>query len=230
MARVVALIPCAGQGKRMGAGVSKPYLEVYGRPLLAYTLEVFQMHHLIEGIILVVEAGAVSYCCKEIVDKYGFAKVKTVVAGGRERQDSVMCGLACLDKDAEWVVVHDGARPLISSETITKALHTAFSFGAAVVGVPAKDTIKVVAKDLTIIDTPDRRNLWQIQTPQIFQRQLLERAYNQAAEEGWIGTDDASFVERLGEKIKLVEGEYSNIKITTPDDLVYFKAMLKGGD
>lgn len=230
MARVVALIPCAGQGKRMGAGVSKPYLEVYGRPLLAYTLEVFQMHPLIEGIVLVVEEGLVDYCCREIVDKYGFTKVNSVVVGGKERQDSVMCGLACLDNDTEWVAVHDGARPLISSTTITKALHAAFASGAAVVGVPAKDTIKVVAKDLTIIDTPDRRNLWQIQTPQIFKRRLLERAYNQAAEEGWLGTDDASFVERLGEKIKLVEGEYSNIKITTPDDLIYFKAMLKGGD
>jgi len=230
LARVVALIPCAGQGKRMGAGVSKPYLEVYGRPLLAYTLETFQKHPLIEGIILVVEAGAVSYCCEEIVDKYGFTKVKSVVVGGKERQDSVMCGLAYLDKDTEWIAVHDGARPLISGDIITRALHTAFEADAAVVGVRVKDTIKVVGQDLTIIETPDRHKLWQIQTPQIFRRQLLERAYIQAAQEGWLGTDDASFVERLGQKIRMVEGEYLNIKITTPDDLIYFKAMLKGED
>lgn len=230
LAKVVALIPCAGQGKRMGAGVSKPYLEVHGRPLLTYTLDVFEKHPLIDGIILVVESEAVSYCKEEIVSKYGYKKVQAVVAGGKERQDSVMLGLACLENDTEWVLVHDGARPLINLDTITRAVNTAFVKKAVVVGVRVKDTIKIAAPDLTICATPDRQILWQIQTPQVFKRDILEQAYNQAASEKWIGTDDASFVERFGEKVYIVEGEYSNIKVTTPEDLIYLNAMLKVED
>ncbi|PKM86006.1 MAG: 2-C-methyl-D-erythritol 4-phosphate cytidylyltransferase [Firmicutes bacterium HGW-Firmicutes-12] len=230
MAKVVALIPCAGQGKRMGASVRKPYLEVHGRPLLTYTLDVFQKHPLIDGIVLVVESDAVKYCNEEIVYKYGYTKVQSVVAGGEERQDSVLCGLACLAEDTGWIVVHDGARPLIKEETITKALQTAFEKGAVVVGVRVKDTIKVVSSDFSICKTPERQTLWQIQTPQIFRRHIMVQAYEKAVSEGWTGTDDASFVERFGEKVYIVEGEYSNIKVTTPDDLIYLNAMLKVED
>jgi 2-C-methyl-D-erythritol 4-phosphate cytidylyltransferase len=230
LAKVVALIPCAGQGKRMGASVHKPYLEVRGRPLLTYTLDVFQKHPLIDGIVLVVESDAVRYCNEEIVKKYNFSKVQSVVPGGEERQDSVFCGLSCLDNDTDFIVVHDGARPLITEDIITRALKTATAKGAAVVGVRVKDTIKVVDTDLSIGATPARHTLWQIQTPQIFKRKLLVQAYEQAISEGWTGTDDASFVERLGEKVYIVEGEYTNIKITTPDDLIYLNAMMKVED
>lgn len=227
MAKVIALIPCAGQGRRMGGSVNKAYLKIHDRPILAYTLSKFQEHPLIDGIVLVVGGDAVDYCRQEIILKFGFNKVQAVVAGGQERQDSVWQGLCHINEDTEWVVVHDGVRPLITLETITKALQTAFEKGTAVVGVPVKDTIKVVNPDLTVRDTPPRHSLWQVQTPQIFRREQLVLAYRTAAYEGWQGTDDASLVERLGEGIQMIRGEYSNIKVTTPEDFEFLKAMIK---
>lgn len=230
LAETVALIPCAGQGTRMGAGIRKPYLEVCGRPLLTYTLDVFEKHPLIDGIVIVAEAEFVPYCRQEIVEKYGYTKVLAVTAGGAERQDSVLLGLKRLPEETAWVAVHDGARPLIAPATVSRALEAAFAQGSAVVGVPVKDTIKIVDEGLTVVQTPERRRLWQIQTPQVFPRKLLVQAYERACAEGWQGTDDASFVERLGEKVYLVEGDYTNIKITTPEDLLYMKAVLKVED
>lgn len=227
MAKVTALIPCAGQGKRMGGPVSKPYLEVNGRPLLAYTLEKFEKHPLVDEVVLIVHQDAVCYCQKEVVDKYGFSKVKEITGGGRERQDSVAAGLSLLKEDVKWVIVHDGVRPLITEEIITKAIETAFELGSAVVAVPVKDTIKVSNPDFTVKETPERCFLWQVQTPQVFDRDVLVRAYEEATRNGWQGTDDSSLVERLGVKVHLVEGEYSNLKITTPEDLRYFKEMLR---
>lgn len=227
MAKVTALIPCAGQGKRMGGTVSKPFVEVIGRPLLTYTLDRFQEHPLIDEIILIAREDAVKYCREEIVDKYGCSKVKAVVAGGKERQDSVANGLACIEDRTEWVVVHDAARPLVTIDTITRALQTAFEKGNAVVGVPVKDTIKKVNPDLTVQETPDRQNLWQVQTPQVFKRSVLELAYREAALKGWQGTDDASLVEKLGIKVYMVKGEYSNIKVTTPEDLIFLQELIR---
>lgn len=227
MAKVTALLPCAGQGKRMGGTVSKPFLEVMGRPLLTYTLDRFQGHLLIDEIILIVRAEAVDYCRREIVDKYGYSKVKAVVAGGVERQDSVANGLACLDAGAEWVVIHDAVRPLVTGDTIARAVRTAFDKGNAVVGVPVKDTIKKANPDLTVQETPERRTLWQVQTPQVFKKSILEEAYREASRNGWQGTDDASLVEKLGIKVYLVKGEYSNIKVTTPEDLIFLQEMIR---
>jgi 2-C-methyl-D-erythritol 4-phosphate cytidylyltransferase len=211
----------------MGGTVSKPYLEVNGRPLLSYTLEIFQTHPLIEEIIVIVQPGDIAYCREEIVDRYGYNKVGAVIAGGKERQDSVSRGLLLLGSAVEWVAVHDGVRPLVSGATITRVLRAAFEKGAAVVGVPVKDTIKIVGADMAVRSTPDRRTVWQVQTPQVFRRELIMRAYEKAEAEGWRGTDDSSLVERLGEKVFMVEGEYSNIKVTTPDDLVFIKEMMK---
>jgi 2-C-methyl-D-erythritol 4-phosphate cytidylyltransferase len=227
LAKAAALIPCAGQGKRMRSDVNKPYLEINGRPLLCYTLDILEKEARIGTMALVCRAAEVEYCQTEIVKKYGFRKVGAVVAGGPERQDSVWCGLKALPEDVEWVVVHDGVRPLLSPATLTRALDTAFSKGSAVVGVPAKDTIKKAGADLTVQETLDRRNLWLIQTPQVFRRDVLWRAHQQAAQDNWQGTDDASLVERLGIPVQIVAGEYSNIKVTTPEDLVYVQEMLR---
>jgi len=227
LAKIVALIPCAGQGKRLGAGVSKPYLEVNGRPLLAFTLAAFQKHPLVDALVLVAEAEAIEQCWLEVVKKYDFTKVSAIVAGGRERQESVLNGLRSLSKDTKWVIVHDGARPLISEQMITNSLETAKAKGSAVVAVRAKDTIKEVSEDLIVAHTLPRRSLWQAQTPQIFEYSHLLKAYEMAEEKQWVATDDASLIEKLGEKVYIVEGDYSNIKITTPEDLIYFKAMIK---
>lgn len=227
MARVAALLPCAGQGKRMGGGVGKPYIDIWGRPLLAYTLDRLQEHPLIGEIVLITRAEEIPFCRENVVDRYGFTKVKGIVAGGKERQDSVLSGLRALDPETEWVVIHDGVRPLLSAEILTRALETAFQRGNAVVGVPAKDTIKVINPDFTVKETPDRQYLWQIQTPQIFRKSVLLEAYQVAAGEGWQVTDDASLVEKLKYPVHLVKGDYTNIKVTTPEDLVWVKEYMR---
>ncbi len=227
MADVSVLMPCAGLGKRMGGRVNKPYIEVLGRPLLAYTLDIFQKHTSVAEIVLIARQDEVDFCRQEIVKRYGFTKVREVVAGGEERQDSVFLGLAHVDEKSKWIAVHDGVRPLLTERTLDCALEAVRERGAAVVGVPVKDTIKEVNGDLLIRGTPDRSRLWQVQTPQIFLRNVLVQAYSKAAELGWRGTDDASLVERLGIDVYMVRGDYDNIKVTTPEDLVFFEEIVK---
>ena len=227
MAKVTALIPCAGQGKRMGGSISKQYMEVFGRPLLAYTLDKFQGHSMIDDIILVPRREEIAYCDNEVVKKYGFTKVAALVPGGEERQDSVWRGLCALRKDTEWVVIHDGVRPLITGSVISAVLETAFLKGAAVVGVPVKDTVKRVNPDLTVSETPSRESLWLVQTPQVFRKDIVLHAYQQALSLGWRGTDDASLVEKIGVKVQMVRGEYDNIKVTTPEDLIFVRETLR---
>ena len=227
MAKVTALIPCAGQGNRMGATVNKPYLAVCNRPLLAYTLDKFQSNSLVDEIILIAKSDEVLYCEREIVHKYGFTKVAKVIAGGLERQDSVRCGLAAVAEESEWIIVHDGVRPLVTTEIITLALNTAFVYQSVVVGVPVKDTIKIVRPDLSVQETPDRSSLWHVQTPQVFRKDILLKAYEQAYLLGWRGTDDAVLVEKAGGQVRMVRGEYTNIKVTTPEDLLYVKEMIR---
>lgn len=227
MANVAAIIPCAGQGKRMGSKVSKPYIDIGGRPLVTYTLDVFQNHPYIDTIIMVVRKEELEYCRENIVNKHSFTKVKAVVTGGKERQDSISLGISLLDKETEWVVVHDGVRPLITKEILARALEKAWKKGSAVVGVPVKDTIKKVNDDLSVSETPERKTLWQVQTPQIFRKDTLLRAYEQASLNNWQVTDDASLVEKLGEKVYMVEGEYTNIKVTTPEDIFFVKEMIR---
>ncbi len=226
MDKVVAIIAAAGQGTRMGAPVSKVYLDILGRPLLAYTLDKFQSHSQIAEIIILTRENEREYCQNQVVKKYGFSKVKKIVAGGLERQDSVRLGLAALETDAHWVLIHDGARPLISEELIDQTVEAAKSFGAAVVGVPVKDTIKVVNANRIVQHTPERHTLWAVQTPQVFRRDIIDNAYHQATLHGWIATDDASLVERAGGQVVMVQGSYENIKVTTPEDLVYIEQLL----
>ncbi|MDD2401476.1 MAG: 2-C-methyl-D-erythritol 4-phosphate cytidylyltransferase [Clostridia bacterium] len=222
-----ALILCAGQGKRIGGCISKQFIEISGHPLIAYTVKKFQEHPLIDNIVLVTREEYIKYCQKDIVEKYGFTKVINIVSGGEERQDSVYSGLQNLDDTTSWVVVHDGVRPLISLQTIDNVLKVAFEKKAAVVGVPAKDTIKIINPDFTVQGTPPRQSLWHVQTPQVFEKKLILKAYTEAKLSGLRGTDDASLVENMGVEVHMVRGEYENIKVTTPEDLMFIQGKVK---
>ncbi len=227
------LVPAAGMGRRMGASVNKQYLQLGGRSILARTLELFERHPAISSIFPIIPADEIDYFKQQILPGSGLTKLGGIVPGGKERQDSVRNGLQQLQligtKPDSVVLVHDGVRPLFNPGLIATLIDTAVIKGAAVIGVPAKDTIKEVENEL-IVATPERSRLWQVQTPQAFRFELLFRAYQQAARDDFAGTDDASLVERLGVQVVMVEGDYRNIKITTPEDLLIAEALLAGGD
>ena len=228
--KAAVLIPAAGMGSRMGSTVSKQYLELAGRPILAHTLSIFDAHPLVEAIYPIVPAADFAYCQEQILTPFGYQKVKRLVAGGTERQDSVANGLAALAEDGytegqQPVLIHDGARPLFNGDLIAELLQCIKQQGACIVGVPVKDTIKVVA-DGIITASPERQTLWQAQTPQGAQFNLLRHAFKQAAINNFCGTDDASLLENAGTPVHMVTGDYSNIKVTTPEDLVIAKALL----
>lgn len=215
-----AIVLAAGSGKRMGTAVKKQYLEIKGMPVLAYSLRRFEKQPFIHEIILVTSPEEIDYCRTEIVEKYGIQKVTAVVAGGKERCDSVYEGLkACAE--AEYVFIHDGARPFVSDEVLKRLYEEVQAWEACIAAVPAKDTIKVADDRQTILDTPDRSRLWQAQTPQVFSLPLIRECYRRALEEHAAGlTDDASCVEYCGKgPVRLTEGSYDNLKITTPEDL-----------
>lgn len=221
-----AIIVAAGSGKRMKSKVAKQYILLKGREILSYTIEAFDKSPDIDEIILVTSEGDVETVRENIVKKYGFKKVKAVVAGGSERQYSVFNGLKAVDKDCDVVLIHDGVRPFILNKYIKKLSETAMDYGACVLGVPVKDTIKVCDMDI-ITDTPKRDTLWIAQTPQCFRYEIIINAYNSAMADGILGTDDSMLVERTGHKIKMVEGDYNNIKITTPEDLYMGETILE---
>lgn len=217
--KCTAIVLAAGQGKRMGTKVQKQYLEIDGKPILYYSLYVFEQSPLIDEIILVVSENQNEYCEKEIVSKYQFKKIKAIVEGGEERYHSVWNGLQ--EVDGGYVFIHDGARPFIKEEILQRAYEEVKTHKACVVGMPVKDTIKVSDAAGFAENTPDRSLLWMIQTPQVFETALIKEAYGRLMEQKEIHvTDDAMVVEQmLGEKVKLVQGSYENIKITTPEDL-----------
>jgi len=224
---VTVLIPAAGMGTRMGAAVNKQYLSLADRPILAHTLALFDHHPAIDRIYVISPAEEVDYCRSEVVARYAFTKVRDVVPGGSERQDSVRNGLlACgAASDGDIVLIHDGVRPFFPVDRLEELLATAARVGGCVVGMPVKDTIKEVSGGL-VEGTPDRRRLWQAQTPQAFPLALIRDAHERAHRDGYRGTDDASLVERLGQPVAMIEGSYRNIKITTPEDLVLARAFL----
>lgn len=223
---VIALIPAAGMGSRMQAGINKQYLQLGDRPLLAHTLAVFDRHPAVDRIVVVVPAVEIDYCQRTVIEACGCTKVTAVVAGGAERQDSVRLGLdACGDLDDDLVLIHDGARPFLAAEQIDAVLAAARSEGAALLGVPAKDTIKEVASG-RVVGTPERGSLWQAQTPQAFRLGLIRMAHRRALNDGFHGTDDAALVERLGQPVAMVPGSYRNLKVTTPEDLLLAQALL----
>lgn len=215
-----AIVLAAGQGKRMHTKIQKQFLEIKGYPVLYYSLRCFQDSPLIEDIILVTGEESVLYCQKEIVDKYGFTKVTKIIPGGKERYDSVYQGLlAC--ENSDYVLIHDGARPFITEEILERGLTGAEETGACAVGMPSKDTVKIADESGYIAETPDRNKVWMIQTPQIFQYALIRNAHESIRTREMSNvTDDAMVVEQeTGIKVRLAEGSYQNIKITTPEDL-----------
>lgn len=221
-----AIIVAAGTGTRMNLPVNKQFIEIGGIPVLARTLECFNKCDLINEIILVVNNEFVDFTENQIVKKYDISKVKCIISGGIDRGESVRNGLDNLSGNVEYVAVHDGARPFISSDIIERCILDAKTFGASCTAVKAKDTIKQSDKDGFIEFTPDRNMLWQIQTPQVFEKDLLVRAYEKSKKEGYKGTDDSSLVELLGHRVKLTLGSYDNIKITTVEDLTIGEAII----
>ncbi|MCF6179768.1 MAG: 2-C-methyl-D-erythritol 4-phosphate cytidylyltransferase [Geopsychrobacter sp.] len=226
------LIPAAGMGRRMGAGLNKQYLQLAGRSILARTLELFQRHPAIHHIYPIIPADEIAFFTEKILPDLNLNKLAKIIAGGKERQDSVRNGLQQLQLDQipqdAVVLIHDGVRPLLNPALIPLLIDTAVLKDGAVVGVPVKDTIKEVEQEL-ILGTPERSRLWQVQTPQAFRFAILWQAYQKAAEDNFCGTDDASLVERLGLKVAMLEGDYRNLKITTPEDLLIAEALLKTG-
>ena len=226
--RCTAIVLAAGQGKRMHSKIQKQFLEIGGKPILYYSMECFQKSPLIQDIILVTGEDMISYCQSEIVEKYGFTKVFKVTAGGKERYDSVYAGLLCC-QDTDYVYIHDGARPFVTEEMIQRGYEAVKRTNACVMGMPSKDTVKLADPSGYIKETPDRKIVWDIQTPQIFSYDLIRGAYESIRKKDMSNvTDDAMVVEQeTGTKILLVEGSYQNIKITTPEDLAVAEAFLR---
>jgi 2-C-methyl-D-erythritol 4-phosphate cytidylyltransferase len=216
--KVGAIIAAAGESRRMG-GIDKVLAPLGEKPALARVLHAFDSCNSIDQIVVVVNKKSLERC-RQLIAEEGLSKPIEVCAGGKRRQDSVAAGLAKL-KDCDWVVIHDGARPLVTKDLIRRGLEAARETGAAVAAVPVTDTIKVAGDDKIVHQTPPRQNLWAVQTPQVFRYGLISEAYKKAEDEV---TDDASLVEQLGYKVKLYMGAYDNIKITTPDDLLIAEA------
>lgn len=223
-----AIVLAAGQGKRMNSKVQKQFLLIKGKPVLYYSLSCFQNSREIEEIIVVTGKDSINFCKQEIIEAYGFSKVKAVIAGGRERYDSVYAGL-CACEDSDYVFIHDGARPFLTEDMIRRGKEAVLASGACVIGMPSKDTIKIADENGMVASTPSRSLVWNIQTPQIFSYTAIREAYERARQQNMADiTDDAMVMERFGNmKIKLVEGSYENIKITTPEDIVVAEKILE---
>jgi 2-C-methyl-D-erythritol 4-phosphate cytidylyltransferase len=216
------VIAAAGQGKRMGGPVKKQFIELGGKPVLLHTLELFSGLEYIKEMIVVTAEEDVAQT-QALVSNYPDVRV---IPGGAERQDSVYQGLCKLGA-CEYVLIHDGARPFLSRPTLEKLIETMRVKRAAILAVPVKDTIKRTDDAGVVMDTPPRKSLWAVQTPQAFALSDIIAAHERARQEGFLGTDDASLIERMGQDVHVVEGEYTNIKLTTPEDLVFGEAILK---
>lgn len=228
--KATVLVPAAGMGRRMGTTLSKQYLNLNGRPILAHTLSLFDNHPLVEHIYPILPPDELDYCRENILAPGGFGKIRRLVPGGLERQDSVRNGLKAmreddLDQPERVVLIHDGVRPLFNPAMIAELVALIQEQGACVVGVPAKDTIKQVENN-QIRSTPDRRALWLAQTPQGFQYRLIDEAFSYADARGYRATDDAALLELMGQPVAMLKGDYRNIKVTTPEDLVIATALL----
>lgn len=226
MDRNCALIVAAGKGTRMGTKVSKQFIEIDDKPVLYYTLRAFSDCDLIDEIYLVLSKNDVEYCESHILDKYKFGKSINIVEGGTERQDSVYNGLKAI-KNCDIVLIHDGARPFISEDIIIKGIKNAKKHGACACGVIPKDTIKIRDIEGFSVSTPDRSTLFAVQTPQCFNYDLIMKCHENIKDNLVSVTDDTMIVEKYGHKVFLFEGDYKNIKITTPEDILIAESILK---
>lgn len=225
--KTVAIIPAGGSGRRMGSGIPKQYLLLGGIPVLVHTLRVFQSSPVVDEIFLVVPEGDIPEVRNAIVGRYNLFKVSLIVAGGAERQDSVSNALAHLRGEHGIVLIHDGVRSFVSGELIRRVVAAAEADGAVAVGVQVKDSVKEVNSAGWVIKTVTREGLWLTQTPQAFRKPLILAAYERAAADGFCGTDDASLVERMGVPVRMIPGDYDNIKVTTPEDLTLGEAIIR---
>jgi 2-C-methyl-D-erythritol 4-phosphate cytidylyltransferase len=226
--KVVAIVVAAGCGKRMGRKIPKQFLEIRGKPIVVYTLEKFDLCAEVDEVILVVQAEHVQDA-RNMLNECGIRKVCQVVAGGPQRQDSVQSGLKNLPEGVEIVIVHDAVRPFVSVEKIEEVVEAARDGGAAVLATHVKDTTKR-GKHRWVEETLDRDDLWHVQTPQCFRVNWIAEGYERARQDGYSTTDDAALVERLGYRVKIVEGEDRNIKITSPVDLFLAEIYVSMGD
>ncbi len=224
--KTVAIIVAGGKGTRIKGSLPKQFLMLEGRPIVAHAIEKFENCKLIDEIILVVPEDYLGYSTQKVIDKYGFRKADKIVPGGEERQDSVYAGLKACPAGTSIVAIHDAVRPLISSDKIAASIELCAEKKAVVLAVPPKDTIKR-GEDGLIVTTLDRDKLWLIQTPQVFEYSLILDAHKKVKEEGFVGTDDSVLVERLGKEVAILKGDYSNIKITTEEDLALAETLIR---
>ena len=226
MAGTSAVIPASGLGKRLNSASGKAFAVIAGEPLIGYALRAFQDCPRIDEIILVVRPDEISPA-QELVGSREFSKVRAITPGGEVRQDSVRNGLAEVSPGSETIAIHDGARPLVTQETIVSTIEAAEEDGAAIAAVPVIDTIKSSLDGLFVTSTFDRQTLYAVQTPQTFQRSIITEAYDRAYADCYYGTDDASLVERLGIPVRIVQGSYENIKVTTLEDIILCEEILR---
>lgn len=226
MEKYTAIVLAAGVGKRMNSKIQKQYLLLGEKPVLFYALDAFEKSK-IDEVVLVVGKGEIEYCRKEIVEKYDFRKVCKIVEGGKERYHSVYEGLKAIDT-TDYVFIHDGARPFLDQNMLMRAMDAVKKYQACVVGMPVKDTIKITTEDGFSKETPERKKVWMVQTPQCFSYPLIYDAYDKMLQhEDTSITDDAMVLEKeKGIPVKMIEGSYRNIKITTPEDLLVAEAYL----
>ena len=220
------VIVSAGRGSRMKADINKQFLKLNQKEVIAHTIDKFYNNENIDEIVVVVREDEAEFFKINIIEKYGYKNIK-IAFGGSERQDSVYNGLKMVDENCKIVLIHDGARPFVNNETIDSAIESAKENKCVIVGVPVKDTIKVIDENNNVCDTPDRSTLWSIQTPQVFDYSLIMKAHEKAREDNYYGTDDSMLMEYFGQKVKVVEGSYNNIKITTPEDLKIGEEILR---
>lgn len=227
--KCTAIILAAGQGKRMKTKVQKQFLMLQGKPLLYYSLACFQKSDEIQEIVVVTGKESIDYCRSEIIEKYGFTKVKSIAEGGKERYDSVYAGLEACSADTDYVFIHDGARPFVTEDIIKRTKEVAVTYQACIAGMPSKDTVKIIDENNMVSATPERSRVWSVQTPQVFLYSLIKEAHDTARSVSMQGiTDDAMVVEQYkNTPVHIVEGAHENIKITTPEDILVAEKILE---
>ena len=237
--RTAAVVLAAGQGKRMESPIQKQFMLLGGRPMVYYSLKAFEDSE-VDDVILVTGKDDVDYCAENIVRQFSLSKVRAVVPGGKERYHSVYEGLKAIERlyrnemipdTGLSVLIHDGARPFLNQRIINASVAGAQKYRACVVGMPVKDTIKLTDENGFCKETPDRRNLWMIQTPQAFEYKLVREAYDRPVDSSLVGetkTDDAMVVEKMTDtKVRIIQGDYRNIKLTTPEDMILARAFFQ---